>query len=49
MTDFNVHLSYFPEGELVKASDFYTATKFPDTSPRVREPKKAEVLDYLEK
>ena len=35
--------------ELVKASNFYTATKFPDRDPCVREPKKAEILDYWEK
>ena len=35
--------------ELVKASNFYTATKFPDRSPHMREPKKAEILESWEK
>ncbi|MEI2802511.1 MAG: hypothetical protein V9E84_02035 [Trichococcus flocculiformis] len=35
--------------ELVKASNFYTATKFPDRSPHMREPKKAEIFESWEK
>ena len=35
--------------ELVKSSNFYTATKFLHRDPRVREPKKAEILDSCEK
>ena len=35
--------------ELVKSSNFYTSTKFPDRNPCVREPKKAEILDSWEK
>ena len=35
--------------ELVKASNLYAATKFPDRRPREREPKKAEILQSWEK
>lgn len=35
--------------KLVQASNLYAATKFPDRSPRVREPKKEEILKSWEK
>ena len=35
--------------ELVKASNFYTATKFPDRSSHMRNPKKALILEFWDK